>query len=165
MRRVVVTPKAIPRTAEIITLAGYKKPKTEADGAGAIDWTAPEGTLPGDDFFTVLASGNNKRDGIRKGDIYIVLKTDNVEKGDVVAILYHKDDGKKVACVGYLDFDECYYVLDYFPGYWPHEFHRAKYKISGRVVEIQRNGRRVETKLKLRPIHPLAKVYQFRKAG
>jgi hypothetical protein len=154
MRRKTIPPQATPRSAEVISLATWTKPKDES---GLVSVPTPQGAdLARDNFYIVEANSSYPSIGARSGDYLITLKTEDVREGDFAVIDY---EGREGAQAGLIHFSEVWLEVD------GDLFHRAKSIIRGRVVEVQRAGERIPLKITLRPIRQLATIYQFKRRG
>lgn len=156
MKRKPSTPKAIPRSAQVINLSDHRKPKSDRS---TIKVYLPKDSLPTDNFEGLTASRTVTEWRVREGDLFIIYATKDIEKGDVVCL---RSETLTNGVIGILDFDECYYYMQ-TSAHHEGSIHRAKSQIFGRVVEVQRGGKVIQTTLNLRPLHPLARVYQFKR--
>jgi hypothetical protein len=140
-------------TGQLIQLSEFRQRRSPKEDK-TIKIRLPEGALPSDSFVAVLM-GNDGRWNIRKGDIILLLQTKDIRKGDAVATY---DIEGECYFIGILDSDECYYYTE------DDSFHRSKAYIAGRIIEVRRNGKLIQTTLPLRPLRESAKVYQFKRA-
>jgi hypothetical protein len=155
------TPKAEPQQAEVIQLADRRPTQSSAANQGrTIEILLPAGAKAGDRFEVLTMSESVSEWKVRKGDHFITLVTDDVERGDVVGIC---EANRERPIVGTLDFDECCYYIEETSAREEERFHRAQSEIIGRVIEVRRDGRTVKTTLNLRPLHPPARIYQFKR--
>jgi hypothetical protein len=145
------TPPAQPQPCEVTELKSWRKNQAPENRTGEI--LTPVGFKQGDELhdLNILDNGYSHM-GARRGDKMIVYATDDIQKGDYVAIT--SPDG--LNDVGEFDSDECYLYLD------NERYHRSKFQILGRVVEIQRRLTRRTPKVYLRPIRGAATIYQFK---
>lgn len=81
--------------------------------------------------------------GAKSGDHIIVFKTDDVQDGDVGHAIF--DDKKSV--YGEIRMGALWIGIN------GERYDRSELKLIGRIVEIQRDGRRIKPTKKLRPIH------------
>jgi hypothetical protein len=154
MKRKTSTPKATPRSAEVINLADRRKP--EPGESEYLEILMPENSQP-DDIFTAIQVQEREPDtGARPGDVYICYNTQDVQKGDFALLSI---EGAECGEGGIFDSDACYFYIDDEP------YHRSKATIVGRVVELRRGPRRITPKIHFRPIRESATIYQFKARG
>ncbi|HEY0006388.1 MAG TPA: hypothetical protein VGB17_16520 [Pyrinomonadaceae bacterium] len=162
MAKRTLTPKAEPKQGELITLKEWKRVDETETALDDVPIPLPQGA-ENDDSFTATRLRGIRAWKTCKGDMAIALKTDDIQKGDYVNIVDERGP-EPLSYMGFLlDCDECYYFVECNPACRTDKFHKAHYRITGRVVEIQRNGKPVQTALNLRPIHPTARIYQFKR--
>jgi len=153
-------PLGIPKNFNVVSLRKWKSANGgEPPELPPITFKTPEGARPNDEFATSRITQRIHKE-LRAGDILVIYETDDVKAGDLAAI--ESTEGH-LFYVGILEMDECYYYLIPTPEYEEEKLHRATHRVVGRAIEILRNGRVVKTSLNLRPVHPVAKIYQFRK--
>lgn len=139
-------------TPKVIQLATWRQRSSTKSVKPAVKHADPLGWKEGDSFVAIEAMESYRLYGVRRGDYLMCFETDDVERGDLAALDY----GMGYLHYGVFDFDVCYFYIG------GGSYHRSKAQLLGRIVEIQRNGKRIEPKIPLRAIHPTAQVYQFK---
>jgi hypothetical protein len=144
-------------TGQLIQLSKWRE--SEPEDGGSIQIKLPLGALPSDQLEALTMTDGVREWKVRKGDLAILYITNDIKKGDVVGI---RANDKETCMVGIFNSDECYYYLEATRELDEHMFHRAHSQVIGRIVEVRRNGKLIETTLPLRPVREMAKVYQFK---
>lgn len=84
-KRKIITPAAVPQQAEVIHLDNWRREDshTEKDYAKVL---IPLNSLPRDNFSAVQTSRHDREIGFKRGDYLIVYHTEEVTRGDYVAL-------------------------------------------------------------------------------